>query len=151
MTMITKEKVVADFLRKEVDRRTEVVVEAVGEMLSRIVDYARDRDQNESWRNFTYNLRSSIGGALFMAGELVKTCGFIPIAGASYGARRGLDFARSLSVENPGGIVWVIVAGMDYSAKVESISNKDVLTSPERTMREEMKVLVAKMNDRFSR
>lgn len=118
----------------------EIVDSQIKRTLSRLgeeaVIIARDRPQNESWIDHTGNLRSSIGYAIYENKEEVIEGGFTqtsaPEGDGSEGQTTGKKFVKSQSdIIGNSSHTLVVVAGMNYAAKVEAMENKDVLATAE--------------------
>lgn len=77
-----------------------------------------------NYRDNTANLRNSIGAVVYVGSEEVFSS-----FGSGVGATQGKKFADSIASEHfsSGGIICVIVAGMDYALRVES-KGYDVIT-----------------------
>lgn len=94
------------------------------------VNMARDRGIDESWRDRTGNLRSSIGFAYYSEGRKLVESAFEVVANGAAGSAKGKalvdELARSLASNYA---TLVVVAGMDYASYVET--KRDVLASAE--------------------
>lgn len=86
-----------------------------------------------SYRDVTGNLRSSVGYIILYNGQVIST----NFSGNSEGVNQGQTVARTLAAGYPTGYVLVVVAGMNYAAKVES-HGRDVLTSAEQYAQTEL-------------
>lgn len=91
--------------------------------------------------DWTANLRSSIGYAVFVDGKPVTVGYFAPVKGGEDGAEKGREFALSLAPEFPTGIALVVVAGMKYAKYVTS-KGYDVLDSSAAFARREIPSLI---------
>ena len=103
-------------------------VEAGCKTLKKIVDKARARTKSENgFGNITWNLRASIGGVVVSDHQIVFTY-FPKISQAPEGNTKGPAYARELaSLVDDGGIIIILVAGMDYASFVEA-KGYDVIT-----------------------
>lgn len=113
-------KVFANATRIYIDR----VVKVYSKAGTAMVEDARSRTKDlgahngGSFGNITWDLRSSIGCAVFVDG--VKKFDYFPILNTGNdGAQRGRDYAEELST-GLSGIVLIVVAGMEYARSVES-------------------------------
>lgn len=93
------------------------------------VNKARDRGVEESWRDRTGNLRSSIGFAYYEDGRKIVESAFQAVSGGSQGSREGKKMVEDLASEMTDAYCMVIVAAMDYADIVET--KRDVLASAE--------------------
>ena len=104
--------------QKEADYKTLIGLRYIGE---RFVNKARS---NNTYRDQTGNLRSSIGYVILKDGQIVEQ-NFL--TGKNIGIEKGKQFAKKLSDLYPKGFVLVGVAGMEYARYVEAM-NYDVIT-----------------------
>lgn len=123
---------IARYTEREVKRYIDSVIASYKKAGVAMVEDARGRTKDlgaadgGSFGNITWNLRSSIGCAIFDDG--VEVFSYFPVlATGSEGAARGLDYAKELN-EGVEGIQLIVVAGMDYAAAVES-KGYNVLTA----------------------
>jgi len=121
----------ADMQRKldNLDKGTILALEVLGE---RCVNIARETD---TYRDQTGNLRNSIGYVIVRRGAIIRsnfesTAKPTKTGGVANGLAVGRKLAQDLVADHPTGYALIVVAGMDYAAKVES-TGKDVLTSSE--------------------
>lgn len=137
--MVVKPKFTEDQLRTELERRFELVQEAIISRLQFIgeqfVELARN---NNTYKDHTGNLRSSIGYIILKDGQQLfdnfqKSAFIDPKLSPSnakevnQGVEKGGEIANSVAAEYPKGLVLIVVAGMEYAAYVES-RGFDVLT-----------------------
>lgn len=115
-------------IKADVDRAVKLYLNDVVRIYSKagkaMVEDARKRTKNlgsydgGSFGNITWNLRSSIGCAVYRDG--VKVFTYFPVLNTgAEGAQTGSDYADELAQGRPG-IVLVVVAGMHYARAVES-------------------------------
>ena len=90
----------------------------------------REARVNGSYMNQTGNLRSSIGYAVVVDGQIVKTKVSAQVMNGVDGKSAATSFLARLSSEYPSGIYLIVVAGMNYASYVEG-RGKNVLTSAE--------------------
>lgn len=82
------------------------------------------------YKRRTGNLASSIGYCILQEGKVIRMSDFEIILNGSKGAAEGRKFLNSLIKENSKGLVFIMVAGMNYAGYVEAMS-LDVLESAE--------------------
>jgi len=113
----------------KVDVRDDII-EAIYLGATDIVNAAKN---NDTYKDQTNQLRSSLGFVLYNDGQKVRqyfeaTTRNAQGQGGAAGVQRGLETAESVAQNHPQGIVCVIVAGANYALCVES-KGLDVLTS----------------------
>jgi hypothetical protein len=81
----------------------------------------------------TGNLVSSVGYALVIDGQIVKTSSFDSVSGpkgtGAEGAEKGRAYVKELAMRFPQGYALILVAGMHYASYVQEIHHRDVLVS----------------------
>lgn len=90
----------------------------------------REARENGSYMDQTGNLRSSIGYAVVVDGQIVQTKISAQVMNGVDGKGAATAFLSRLSSEYPSGIYLIVVAGMNYASYVEE-RGKNVLTSAE--------------------
>lgn len=144
---------VIKYIKKQADKVSNLFIDDLDYVGSKVVTYIRHRGPDESWVDQTGNLRSSIGYVIVKDGEIVRRSGFGVVNGPKRddstedGSRIGLSYAEQLSSSYTKGYALIIVAGMNYASYVEAIDSKDVLASGEI----EASKLVAKLVDDYNR
>lgn len=108
----------------------EDIIEAVYLGATDIVNAAK---ANDTYKDQTNQLRSSIGFVLYSDGQKVRqyfeaTSRNAAGQGGAEGVQKGLATAEAEAQKHPQGIVCVIVAGANYALAVES-KGLDVMTS----------------------
>ena len=83
-----------------------------------------------SYKDQTGNLRSSIGYAVIVDGEVIQASSFNVVKDGNDGAKNGKEYLEELIQVFSTGIALVVVAGMEYAAYV-SAKGRDVLDSSE--------------------
>ena len=83
-----------------------------------------------SYKDQTGNLRSSIGYAVVVDGEVIQASSFNVVKEGNDGAKNGKEYLEELIQIFSTGIALVVVAGMEYAAYV-SAKGRDVLDSSE--------------------
>ena len=133
---------------KEAERLTIRALSFLGE---KCVIEARDRSQEESWFDQTGNLRSSVGYVIVANGEIRTVEGFKQTKGGTEGVATGKALAERLAASYPTGYALIVVAGMNYAAKVEAMDNKVVLASAELFARRELPGMMQKLRTQVSK
>lgn len=82
------------------------------------------------YKRQTGNLTSSIGYCILDDGKVVVMSSFEVVKDGKKGAEEGRKFLKKLTRENSKGLVFIMVAGMNYASYVEAMS-LDVLESAE--------------------
>ena len=121
--------------KAEIDRFIAARIEAINNALvynmcaigEQVVNAARS---TKSYKDQTGNLRSSIGYAVSVDGNIVQMSSFDVVKNGGKGATEGKEFALQLIKDYPQGIVLIVVAGMNYATYV-SAKGYDVLDSSE--------------------
>lgn len=119
-----------DDVKRALERRVAVIGEQIIERLQylgeKAVVVARDQPELIGYTDRTGNLRSSVGYAIYVDGEIVKQS----FKGDKQEGRiEGMGVANDIG-ESTTGYVLVVVAGMEYATYVEA-TGRDVLTSAE--------------------
>ncbi len=91
------------------------------------VEVARTKHK---YKRQTGNLTSSIGYCILDDGKVVAKSGFEVVKNGKKGAEEGRKFLEELISRHSKGIVFIMVAGMNYASYVEAMS-LDVLDSAE--------------------
>ncbi|MBW6491952.1 MAG: hypothetical protein K0B15_12245 [Lentimicrobium sp.] len=90
------------------------------------VAHAKSVPPEIGFRDQTGNLRSSMGYAVYLNGQIqTKT-----FSGTAEGVAKGTEVCQAVALNYPTGWLLVVVAGMSYALKVES-RGRDVLSSAE--------------------
>ena len=117
--------------------------------------YIRNRTAEESWKDGSGNLRSSIGYIVVRDGEICKSGGFERVNGpkrdksSEDGSAEGRSYAERLAANYPTGYALIVVAGMEYAAYVEAKANKDVLAGGEIFLKKEVRKLVRRLSQKY--
>lgn len=80
--------------------------------------------------DWSSNLRSSIGYAVTVDGNIVQMSSFEVVGNGDEGSKEGRDYVRKLAKNFPLGIVLIVVAGKEYASYV-SAKGYDVIDSAE--------------------
>ena len=121
--------------KAEIDRFIAARIEAINNALvynmcaigEQVLNAARSTN---SYKDQTGNLRSSIGYAVSVDGNIVQISSFEVVKNGDEGATEGKEYVMQLIRDYPQGIVLIVVAGMNYATYV-SAKGKDVLDSSE--------------------
>ena len=121
--------------KSEIDRFIAARIEAINNALvynmcaigEQVLNAARS---TKSYKDQTGNLRSSIGYAVSVDGNIVQMSSFDVVKNGGVGATGGKEYVLQLIRDYPQGIVLIVVAGMNYATYV-SAKGYDVLDSSE--------------------
>lgn len=127
------------FTKRSIDNYFSNVLKIVNEEFIRTFSYlgeqavkkVRNRPGAESWFDQTGNLRSSIGYAVASHGKKQIESAFEQVLDGKEGTQKGRQFIDELISKYNETYALIVVAGMDYAERVESLDNKDVLASTE--------------------
>lgn len=103
--------------QRDIDDKTLQTLQYLGE------EFVNKARLNDTYKDRTGNLRSSIGYIILYNGEVVDS----NFKGKEVGKKKGEDFADEVALAHPRGWVLIGVAGMAYAAAVEAKSY-DVIT-----------------------
>lgn len=114
----------------EINKRFVEAQKEITQKYIRILKYCGEAAINEaraagSYRDYTGNLRSSVGYSIIIEGKIVEE----NYSGHAEGVSKGKAKARELASQQVE-IALVVVAGMKYASQVES-RGRNVLTSAE--------------------
>ena len=145
-------------------------IQALSKLGEECVKYVRDRTPEESWKDHTGNLRSSVGYMVLYDGQPVQQGGFKPTTApegnGAQGRAEGEKFLKEvvtqISKENSFSLVpatrtrensfsLVLVAGMYYADKVEALENKNVLAGAHLFAIEEWRYMEKALKDRIEK
>jgi len=130
-----------DNFKDRAEEKLEKTLTYIGE---RFVAMARDRGPEESFRDITGNLRSSISYIVVKDGKIL--CENFQRSRSGTEGNEGVNKARRLASvlarTHIKGFVLIGMAGMDYAIYVENMENKDVISSPEVAANKELKILL---------
>ncbi len=115
------------FFEERLQRWRQAIVNTLVYVGEEVLAIARN---NHKYIDQTGNLTSSIGYAVVEDGKVVKQSSFAQVKEGSKGTNEGREFLQRLISENSSGIVFIMVAGMEYAVYVEAMS-LDVLDSAE--------------------
>jgi hypothetical protein len=104
---------------------------------------AKAKPEAGAFGNITWNLRSSIGFLLIRDGIVIESY-FPTLSTGAEGSKTGDDYAREIAllVSDAGGLIMVLVAGMEYAYFVES-KGLDVISVSSETFEKELKEMLA--------
>lgn len=138
MRMVTPLAEIDAYIDAELERIEMLTIRAFCFLGEKCIIEARDRSGEESWFDDSGNLRSSIGYVVVIDGEIVSTSSFGVVKQGGEGAKEGKDLAIELAKTYNKGYALIVVAGMNYAARVEALDNKVVLASAELFARREL-------------
>lgn len=131
-----------DEVSKQFDEALGIFDEEITRELSYIGEYAvgvARKPHAGDWKDYTCNLRSSIGYGVYKRGEESTQSAFEVVrrtdkkTGKVYegteGHNEGLKLVEQLGKKYSDSYALVVVAGMDYASLVEARDNRDVLAS----------------------
>jgi hypothetical protein len=129
--------------KRNVETATLLRLQKLGE---KAVKHAKSIPPETGFRDQTGNLRSSMGYAVYLNGNL-KTQSF---DGDNEGIQKGAEHCKAVALDYPSGWLLVVVAGMEYALAVES-RGRDVLTSAEQLVWKEMPGEMQKLSNAIKR
>lgn len=124
---LTPEGAISGFIGQQVERITSALIYNLCAVGEQVLNRARSTN---SYKDQTGNLRSSVGYVVAVDGEVVQSSSFEVVKDGADGSRDGKSYALDLVKQFPGGIVLIVVAGMNYASYV-SAKGYDVLDSSE--------------------
>lgn len=125
--LVTPISEIRSYLEEELKMWRKLCIRNLSYVGEQVLNAARSTN---SYKDQTGNLRSSVGFAVIVDGEVVDVSGFEPVRNGQEGSKEGADYARELAKQFPKGIALVVVAGMNYASYV-SAKGYDVLDSAE--------------------
>ena len=131
ITLQTPISVIDELFKQSFEIMKEEIVNSLTKLGEECIAKIRDRSQQESWIDHTGNLRSSIGYSVFNYGKKQIESAFNIVLSGNDGAQAGRNFIEECSKSYANCYALVVVAGMNYADRVESLDNKDVLASTE--------------------
>jgi len=133
---------IAAYIQSKVDKIDQQILTRLKYLGEELVNHARSHG---TYTNFTGNLRNSIGYVIAKDGKLVFQNFQVTVRGSgTKGTKQAQEFANKLLVEFPRGYALIVVAGMNYAAKVES-RGRNVLDSAEQLSKTEMPRMIAEL------
>lgn len=119
--------------RLEKTFKTDIKEDIIEALWLGALDIVKAAKQNDTYKDQTNQLRSSIGLVLYSDGQKIHqyfeaTSNNSEGQGGAAGVQKGMATAEAVAQNHPQGIVVVIVAGANYALAVES-KGYDVLTS----------------------
>ncbi len=115
------------FFNERLERWRQAILNTLVYVGEEVLGIARN---NHKYIDQTGNLTSSIGYAIVEDGKVYKQSSFAQVKEGTKGTSEGREFLQRLISENSSGIVFIMVAGMEYALYVEAMS-LDVLDSAE--------------------
>jgi len=138
ITLTTTSGEMDDQIRRFIEQQKAKVIKMlayIGEMC------VIEADKNKGYQDRSGNLRASLGYMIVDDGIIVleSTQG-----STAEGRAAAEEQLRNLIIQNTSGLVLIVVAGMDYAAKVEAM-NLNVLSSAELLAEKEVPRLMKKL------
>lgn len=130
--MTTPISVIGDKLTSAVEAKKRVIADALCYVGERCLIEARD---GGTYTDQTGNLRSSIGYAVLINGQVLQYVCADKVKDGSEGVSQGLQYLRSrIQKASRKGIILIVTAGMNYAEYVETkrvVLSKAELIAPE--------------------
>lgn len=124
---ITPQADIDRFIAERIEALNNALVYRMCAIGEQVLNAARSTN---SYKDQTGNLRSSIGYAVSMDGNIVQMSSFETVKNGETGSDTGKNYVMQLIKGFPQGIVLIVVAGMNYATYV-SAKGYDVLDSSE--------------------
>jgi hypothetical protein len=121
-----------------IDQQKAKVIKTFAYIGEKCITEARD---NGAYQDRTGNLRASLGYVIVDNGIIVRESAQ---GSTAEGKAAAEDQLRKLAIQNTSGLVLIVVAGMDYAAKVEAM-NLNVLSSAELLAEREVPRIMKKL------
>lgn len=149
--MTTKLSEVHDMLMREAERVDRLTIRALSKLGEQCVTKIRDRAGDKSWYDQTGNLRSSVGYVIAHNKNIIQYSTFNQVKQGSEGVKTGKDLAKELAKRYSNNYVLIVVAGMNYAEFVEAMDNKDVLSSTELWVKEQVPLMLEKLKRQIAK
>lgn len=149
--MTTKLSEVHDMLMREAERVDRLTIRALSKLGEQCVTKIRDRAGDKSWYDQTGNLRSSVGYVIAHNKNIIQYSTFNQVKQGSEGVKTGKDLAKELAKGYSNNYVLIVVAGMNYAEFVEAMDNKDVLSSTELWVKEQVPLMLEKLKRQIAK
>lgn len=144
---------VQKMLKKRMEALHQLIVNELIYVGEAFVKNARDNDwTGKTYKNWTGNLRSSIGYTILYNGNPISENFEQSKVGTDKvtGVNRAKGLINSIKAKYQKGYVLIVVAGMEYAAKVESY-NKDVLTGSSLKAKKDLKRAIDSIKSRVNK
>lgn len=99
---------------------------------------------NHKYQDQTGNLASSVGYAIVDNGKVIMRSSFEVVKQGKEGAKVGKKYLNSLIKQNTQGIVFIMVAGMNYASYVENMT-LNVLDSAEVLAKKKIPIILKQL------
>ena len=123
----TPDSVIMRHLREKQKRAKESIYLRLAYVGEAALTEARN---NHKYKDQTGNLASSVGYAIIDNGRIIRQSTFQQVKNGSEGMAKGKQYLNQIISQNSRGIVFIMVAGMNYASYVEAMS-LNVLDSAE--------------------
>lgn len=133
---VPSHQVLNEYFSEVIEIINEEVRNTLAYLCEQAVTKVRDRTAEESWRDDTGNLRSSIGYAIYDYGRTQVESAFPVVKTGNEGAQKGREYVQDLAGLFSTAYAAVVVAAMEYADYVESLKTKDVLASTHQWVKE---------------
>lgn len=135
--------------QSQIDAQIQAFVDQRRDKVIKLLSYIGEKCADEAKTNGAYtdrsgNLRASIGYVVVDNGKVVFGSTFDMKDEGWEGKAAGEEQLRNLAAHYTSGLVLIVVAGMDYAAKVEAM-NLNVLSSAELLAEQEVPRLMKKL------
>ena len=132
-------------IEAEIDRRVQRIEDAIINRLAYLGEACvNNAIAMRGYTDRTGNLKSSTGFIVLADGNVIVENFETKAATADKGENTGKDFARSLGAKYRQGYALIVVAGMNYAAKVES-TGRNVLSTAEHYAEKELPKLMREL------
>ena len=117
--------------KKWLEQRMRLLKQSIYERLMNVGESAlAEARTNHIYDDQTGNLTSSIGYAVIDDGKIIQQSTFQQVKSGGEGVTKGKQYLSQIISQNSRGIVFIMVAGMNYASYVEAM-NLNVLDSAE--------------------
>ena len=116
----------------------------------KLVALTRDRSAEDSWKDQTGNLRSSIGYVVGKDKEDKLLSTYKTVKSGTEGSQKGKEYAKELASKQDGWSLH-IVAGMEYAEVLEKVRGRNVLASARAKLAEDIPTLAKRIKDRVEK
>lgn len=117
--------------KKWLEQRMRLLKQSICERLMYVGESAlTEARTNHIYKDQTGNLTSSIGYAIIDDGKIIRQSTFQQVKSGGEGVTKGKQYLTQIISQNSQGIVFIMVAGMNYASYVEAM-NLNVLDSAE--------------------
>lgn len=130
ITQITPMSAIDSYTEEHLENLRRVLIRTMKYIGERVLNVAKDVNKQNTYKDQTGNLRSSIGYVITIDGKIVYQSDFKTVKEGKEGSLEGAKFAKHLARKFPEGVCIIVVAGMNYAYWVKK-KGYDVLDSSE--------------------